>query len=288
MKKSKFLILLAALSMCVIGCNKGGGTHHDPGPDIPPDDEPIPDPGNPLTPPDGEAGFPVEAINTFLEDKSITDCVVPAIANDQAWSYKTYTYFPIIKLWTLESTTEVLYEDQYCSVLQEAEITVSDRYYERVGYAVLKNNGFPRYVFKSIGGYFVIYIAGEEYSLTQTPDGEYPYEQLDEYLDLMNVENVPPFPMIEVYEPGWKYQNAFYTEYSEWRLYTCCPDPNSPNSSNITGTALEDLYKDLLEAQGWEIDSTLYDTKGYFAYKEWVGMQFFSWNDTFRLWVYKK
>ena len=46
---------------------------------------------------------------------------------------------------------------------------------------------------------------------------------------------------------------------------------------SIIGVALEDLYKELLESEGWEIDDSKYDIKGYFATKHWVTIQFFSW-----------
>ena len=103
----------------------------------------------------------------------------------------------------------------------------------------------------------------------------------------MNVENVPETPILDLEEPGWKYTNVFYTEEQIWRLFTSYPDPNSPDNEGATGVALEDLYKELLESEGWEIDSSRYDVKGYFATKQWVTIQFFSWENLFKVWVYK-
>lgn len=313
MKPSKLLILLATFSMCVTGCNllnknsksssgsnssnnyssKTSSSSGSINPFIPssssePEDLPIPDPGDPLTPPSGVPCFPTTPINAFLEDFEITDYVIPAIADDQAWSHVRYTYFPIIKLWTLESTSGTLYEDQYLSLMEAAEVTVSNKYYETVGYAVLGTNDLPKVVFKSLGDYFVLYICAPEFDAIDTSDGGYPFAQLDEYMDLMNVENVPPFPLLDLDEPGWKYQNHFYTDVKTWRLFTSYPDPNSPDHSTTSGPALEVLYKDLLQEHGWIIDESLYDSKGYFATKEWVEIQFFSWYDTFRVWVCKK
>ena len=45
--------------------------------------------------------------------------------------------------------------------------------------------------------------------------------------------------------------------------------------------------KKLLESEGWEIDSSQYKVSGYFATKQWVTIQFFSWENLFKVWVYK-
>lgn len=324
MKANKLLILLAAFSMCVTGCdfnkkdNKASSDYTsesshssskksseeevppDPPvssePDLPPDppvssepEEPeIPEPGDPLTPPDGAAGFPRSDIDNFCYDHEITDLVVPTIADNQAWNCKSYTYFPILKLWTLETTGSIAYEDQYCSLYEDVGETVSNKYYDRVGYSILGENSVPKVVFKTHGDYFIIYINAKAYDLQETEDGRYPYEQLDEYFDMMNVENTPPFPMLELEEHSWQYKNSFYIERKEWRLFARYPDPNSPDNSNTTGPALEELYKDLLEANGWEVDSSTYDYDGYHATKEWVGIQFFSWQSYLSIWVFKK
>ena len=323
MKANKLLILLAAFSMCITGCNlnrKDNKTSSDytsqsghssskksseeevppepssSEPDLPPEpssssepEEPeIPEPGDPLTPPSGRVGFPVTEITAFCEANQITDLVIPEIANNQAWSCKSYTYFPILKIWTLETTGGIAYEDQYCSLYQDAGETVSNAYYDRVGYSILGEYSIPKVVFKTHGDYFIIYINAKAYDLQETADGCYPYEPLDEYFDMMNVENTPPFPMLELEEHSWQYKNYFYTERKEWRLFARYPDPNSPDNSGVTEPALEELYKDLLEANGWEVDSSTYDYDGYHATKEWVGIQFFSWQNYLSVWVFKK
>ena len=253
-----------------------------------PDEPQFPEPGNSLTPTNWGIGFPRDAINYFLEENEIEDYVVPDIAVDQKWSYRSYTYFPVFKLWTpIISTSEVSYEDQYRSILTDAGEEVSTLYYDTVGYSIVDKYSTPKLVFKVVGDFFVIYINAPAYDPRQLDDGGYPYEALDEYFDLMNVKNVPPFPLLEL-DPGWKYYNCFFNTEKMWKLYTGYPDPNSPDHTEVAGPALEDLYKELLEADGWDIDSSQYNSYGYFATKEWVEIQFFSWYDTFRLFVYKK
>ena len=297
MKANKLLILIAALSMCLAGCNRakqdtsGDASSESSSKTTSSESEepPFPEPGNPLTPPSGDAGFPSNAVNAFLEENTITDYPVPVIADDQAWCYKKYTYFPILKIWTLDNEDGVSYEDQYYGLFEMAEVSVTSTYYDTLGYAVMTSSGMPKVVFKTVDEYFVIYISAPEYDERNTEDGEFPTAQLIEYMDLMNIANVPSIPVLELEDPSWQYQNHFYADrHRTWRLFTCCPDYNSPNSSEPSGPALEDLYKELLEEDGWEIDATDYDTYGYYATKGWVEITFFSWDNLFKIWVYKK
>ena len=296
MKANKLLILIAALSMCLAGCNRAKqDTSGDASSESSskttsseseePEDEP---PESPLTPPTGLPGFPTGVVNAFLEQYTITDYPVPAIADDQAWGYKEYTTFPILKIWTLDNDDGVSYEEQYRGLYEMAEVDVTDVCYETIGYGVFTSSGMPKVVFKAIDDYFVIYICAPEFDDRETEDGWYPNAQLNEYMDLMNVSEAPTTPILDLDEPGWKYQNHYYSEHKTWRLFTCYPDYNSPDNSETTGPALEDLYKELLEEDGWEIDATNYDTYGYYATKGWVEIQFFSWDNLFKMWVYKK
>ena len=246
-------------------------------------------PGNSLTPPTGSTGFPQGIINAFLEENEITDYVVPTIADDQAWTTKWYSSFPILKIWTLDREYGVSFEQDYYGLYEMAGISISERYYDTIGYTILDSASKPMVAFEGIGDYFVIYICAPEYDERETEDGWYPRAQLNEYMDLMNVENVPETPILDLEEPGWKYKNTFYfdSDLEIWRLFTYYPDPNSPDNEGATGVALEVLYKELLESEGWEIDSSKYDTKGFFATKQWVKIQFFSWEGMFKVWVYK-
>ena len=249
---------------------------------------PFIEPGNSLTPPpSGSTGFPQGIIDAFLEENDITDYVIPTIADDQAWSHKWYSSFPILKLWTLDREYGVSLEDDYYGLYEMAGVSISAKYYDTVGYTILDSKNKPMVAFEGIDDYFVIYICAPEYAEAATEDGWYPRAQLNEYMDLMNIENIPETPILDLKEPGWKYQNVFYIEEQIWRLFTCYPDPNSPDNKDATGVALEDLYKELLESEGWEIDSSLYDVKGYYATKQWVTIQFFSWENLFKVWVYK-
>ena len=242
-----------------------------------------------LTLPEGDVGFPRNEVDNFLSTNSMTDSFVPTIADDQAWDFKIYSYFPIMKLWTKESTNGTLYEDQYFHILVDAGVTSSEKYYNTIGYSVLDSNNMPTVTYKSVPGYFVIYISATAYPVTPTADGAFPMDQLDEYFDLMNIENVPSFPRLSL-DTGWEYQNFFYVDKNiqSWRLFIKHEDLNSPNSSNIIDDSLEDIYKELLIADGWEINELYYASYGYYATKEWVEIQFFSWDDAFRIWVYKK
>ena len=320
MKLNKLFILLATFSMTVTGCNlfkkknlnssesmvepsesssktSSSQTPSSSQSEVPPEssssepDVPVfPDPVSPLTPPEGIIGFPSEAINSFLTVHEVTDLVIPAVAEDQTWGIKSYESIPILKIWTRESTRGTLYEDVYYSTLTSAEITFSEKYYNTIGYTILDNNGEPQLAFKSLGDYFVMYICAPNYDFIEIEDGSFPWAQLDEYFDLMNIDNVPYIPMIQV-DSNWRYKNRFYIESNAniWKMLIKCTDPNTPNSGNYNGHCLEDDYKELLEQNGWEIDDSDYDFTGYFATKEWVTIQFFSWTDStddFRVWIY--
>ena len=249
---------------------------------------PFVEPGNSLTPPpSGSTGFPQGIVDAFLEENDITDYVIPTIADDQAWAHKWYSSFPILKLWTLDREYGISFEEDYYGLYEMAGVSISERYYDSIGYTILGSTNKPKVAFEGIDDYFVIYICAPEYAETETEDGCYPRAQLNEYMDLINIKNIPETPILDLKEPGWKYQNFFYTEEQMWRLFTSYPDPNSPDNKDATGVALEDLYKELLESEGWEIDSSLYDVKGYFATKQWVTIQFFSWENLFKVWVYK-
>lgn len=304
MKVNKLLIMIAALSMCVTGCNlfkkKGNSstpessdvspssvTPSEPSSPSEPDEDVFPEPGDPLTPPQGSIGFPRDAVNTFLNANELTSYVVPAVAEDQTWGTISYTYFPILKLWTRECTTGTLYEQQYYNLLDAEGITIEDKHYDKTGYIVFDSKNRPQIAFKSAGDYFLLYICAPEYEITSTVSGAFPREQLAEYFDLMNIANMPPFPTLPL-TSGWQYQNYFYSETHMWRLFIRNDDPSTPDSENYEGRCLEDDYLELLEADGWTIDRSLYDSKGYFATKEWAEIQFFSWNNDFRLWIYKK
>lgn len=297
MKVNKLLLLIGTLAMGITGCSKSGNTtssssqssftphSHTTTSSSSSSEEEIPDPGDSLTPPTGTAGFPTEAVSAFLTTNEMTNYTVPEIAQDRVWNFINYTHFPILKMWTTDNTTGTLLEDTYYSTLTDAGYNIKNNCHDNgVGYLVNNSDSRPFLVFKSLGDYFVLYICATEYQAKSTSDGGFPYEALDESLDLQGVANVPTFPVLPL-ETGWKYRNYFYTP--NWKLCIFRDDSNAPQTLTDQVHSLEDDYKALLEDDGWEIDDTYYASAGYFARKSWVEIQFFSWQGQFSMWVYK-
>ena len=311
MKPNKILLLLGVFSMCVVGCNQKSNETSSDSPsksvissskqsettsassfewttsETSSANSSILQPGNPSYPHATINGFPTTILNVFLSYNNLTDYFVPEIANDQEWGYCMYANFPILKLWTLESTSGVSYEEQYYEIFVNANTSLTNQYYGTIGYCVV-NQLKPKVAFKSVGGYFIIYVSAPEYETKDTLDGNYPYSVLVENFDLMNYGDIPTLPHLEIGESGWRYQNFFDPNKGVWKLFAGCDDSNSPDNTEATGPALEDLCKELLESNGWTIDDHLYDNEGYFATKDSFEIQFFSWENSFRTWVYKK
>ena len=254
------------------------------------------DPGNPLTPPDGGAGFPRTAVDEFLAEHEMTEYIVPTIANDQAWSYKKYETLPVMKLWTSEDVANPTLEEQYYVMMCDVDMGPDSSHYDTVGYGVYRNSE-PLILFQTIEiedenpdtqeGYFVIYLAAPEIDIAPTEDGCFPLFMLSEYFDIMNIANTPSFVLPPV-ETGWEYQLHFYPEVGYWKLFLRVSDPHSPDGEDYNHDAIEDLYIPLLEDDGWEIDTSLYDSYGYYARKKWAEIQFFSWEGVFKFWIYKQ
>ena len=317
MKANKLLILLAVLSMCVTGCNqkRNKSSSDFPSKSITPIDsfEPINSSKSEISseellsssepfvsssseiasssnPYPHKDGFPSVVLNAFLTNNDLTDTFyyfIPEIADDQEWSYCMYSNFPILKLWTKDNTSGVSYEEQYYNIFVDAGKSITNRHYSTIGYCFVKDLS-PTVAFKSVDGYFYIWVSAPAWDVKDTLDGEYPLFELAENFDLMNYGSLPSFPILELEEPAWRYQNFFDANKGVWKLFAGCDDLNSPDNTERTGTSLEDLYKELLESNGWTIDAHLYDNEGYFASKDTLEIQFFSWDNSFRTWVYKK
>ena len=292
MKPTKLLLLLASLSLCIVGCAKqtNSSSAREYSSIITSSSEPDPEPDeptSPLTPPTGQVGFPSEAIAAFYAENDIDEYYVPEIAENQAWSYKTYTYTPIMKLWTLESQDEISYEDAYCELYNETSITIKNKFYNTLGYAILNSDNMPELAFKTIGDYFVLYLVAPEYEFRQMEDGRFPLEVVYECLDLMDVSQTPVFPLPPV-EEGWIYQIHFYLEVGCWKPCIKVVDPQTPDQPGYDHNAIEDYYLPYLEEDGWTIDISSYDYDGYHAIKTWVEITFFSWDGEFRIFVFKK
>lgn len=306
MKKSKLLFLLAALTLVISGCNAGGKESNN-GSSYKTDSsttsssltsesesesessssEEQTEPISEITPPEGEAGFPTEAVSNFLSVRGLTDYIIPAVAENRVWGVQTYGFAPFLKIWTTNVGTigTNAFEDRYKNLLEAKGQTVETKYYTHAGYCVMEGN-IPKMSFKTFEDYFVIYVYDIKIVEAELVGGSFPIDQIREFLELMNFKNVPIIPTPQG-EGNWHYTFSFAGA-NGWYIGLRVADSNAPQDYYPTGNAIEDAYKDVLIANGWEIDDTDYLAHGYWATKNGFGMQFFSWKDSFRLNIYQE
>ena len=300
MKANKLLVLLAALSLGLSACNKSGDEKDskdgpttesaEPGEsgeqptesgEHPTESEGQPEEDDFLYPYLDEGtstGFPLEKLQLFLETYDM-DLQVPAIGADTIeWSWYSYSnngQYPVFELDAKDEGTigTDSLEDIFCEALKDLyEIDSTD--YDSSGYRVLDADDEAIMQWYTYEQSFHFWIYGPDYNYP--PTDEFPYEIMQKiYNHYYGLK--PEFPL-PVSENEWYY--GIEREYQSYYGYAYTLD-----DGEIGVNSIEDVYKGVLEEDGWQIDDALYDDDGYYAYKAEICIQFFSWDGEFYFYI---
>ena len=133
-------------------------------------------------------------------------------------------------------------------------------------------------------GVQIIIVTGEGYIATvsvtvNAPRTAFPTSALEEFLTGKKIDDViVPSP---VSRAKWTY----YVMNNREDPYFCA----SVRDTGINGeNVIEDAYTELLASCEWEIDSSDYETNGYFAYCKDVRINYYNYVDRFIIYVYAK
>ena len=234
-------------------------------------------------------GFPTQAVETFLTTYNM-DLYIPEVANTQTWNYEAgldTENYAVLYLWT-EDSGEIgvdSLEDQYKALLEEAGVEVDDSLYNYYGYVVWDENDNLQFCFYTYKYEFDIIVYGPEVPRKQYD--EFPVEVLNEFFELVGTTAEIPAPVSEYTWIAGIDEDDDIGQY----FWAETQDDGSPyfddDDSFVPGdNAIEDAYKEALETAGWTIDDSEYDDSGYYADKDGVVINFFSWAEEFTIYIY--
>ena len=311
MKINKLLVLLAALSLGLSACNKSGDekeSKDDPATESaepgesgeqPTESESQPvdsesQPGGDESEPEEEydfvypfleegtkTGFPVEELQTFLTTYHM-DIELPSFgADDLSWEWHSYLLNGSTPAFELDANDEGTIgtdslEDVLLALLTEAGFEVDSSDYDNSGYKIVYDNNDTMIHWYTYNGAFCFWLYAEEF--INEPTTEFPYEILQK-IHNHYFGYKPEFPL-PVGGDEWYYgverDDQSYYGYA----YTL-------DNGEIGVNSIEDVYKVALEENGWHIDATQYDEDGYYASKDNVLIQFFTWDGEFDFYLYE-
>ena len=303
MKFNKLFILLAALTLGLSACNKGGKEEGPSTPDsgesqpagdesepVGEDSELMGDESEPeeqdiVWPLFGEGtvtGFPSSEIEEFLSYYG-DQYEVPAIgAEDVEWSYSIYVSggYPAIYLYAVDNGEIGVdsYEDVLLGLLTEAGVTVDDSYYDDSGYVVWGPSNEVQMMFYSINGVFTLYAFSDVQLECFGTAAEMPREVIEKfYAHYFNME-VEGLVLPESAE-DWSFGVDY--DIDGYYFYGITAD-----EGELGVDAIEDVYKVALTEAGWEVDDSQYDSDGYYARKDGATILFYSWEGEFDIYLY--
>lgn len=297
MKVNKLLVLLATLSLGLSACNEGGDkkeSKDEPTTESAEPGESGEQPGGDESGPEEEddfvypfleegtkTGFPAAELQTFLTTYHMYIELPPFGADDLSWEWHSYLLNGSTPAFELDAQDEGTIgtnslEDVLLALLTEAEFEVDSSDYDKSGYKIVYDNNDTMMLWYTYNGAFHFWLYAEEF--INEPTTEFPYEIIrkihNHYFGYK-----PEFPL-PVGGDEWYYgverDDQSYYGYA----YTL-------DNGEIGVNSIEDVYKAALEEDGWNIDATKYDEDGYYASKDNVLIQFFTWDGEFDFYLFE-
>lgn len=224
-----------------------------------------------------KTGFPAAELQSFLTSQNLTTRV-PSPMSNTVWTNEvvtedgdTYFYATTEDKGTLGIDA---IEDTYKAKLISDGWTIDADYYDLAGYYADK--GDVTLEFFTYDGSFEFYASAASSGSSGEESDTFPATQLQAFLTSEGLATTVPSP-----NGGSKW--TYYTDSDDSGNYFFA---KTDDTGTPTTDAIEDTYKAQLTTAGWTIDDSAYDEDGYYANKGDVEIQFYSYNDEFKMWVY--
>ena len=222
--------------------------------------------------------FPAEALKSFLTSEGVS-VTVPSPVSSGEWTYKVeeddeYGNSFIASVSDSGTVGTDSIEDTYTALLQGTSgWTVSDDYYEYIGYVAFKDNVQLCYCTEEGVFNFEAY----KYEAAQYEESTtFPATALQAFLTSEGLKTTVP---AATGASSWRY--AALSDEDGNYFAISAEDNGTPGKD-----AIEDTYKVTLQGAGWTIDDSDYEEYGYYADKGDVEIQFYSYDGEFDMYVY--
>lgn len=222
--------------------------------------------------------FPAQALKQFLTSEGV-NVTVPSPVSSGEWTYKVegdeeYGYSFVASVADSGTVGTNSIEDTYTALLQGTSgWTVSDEYYEYIGYVAFKDNVQLCYCTEEGAFNFEAY----KYEAAQYEESTtFPATALQAFLTSEGLKTTVP---AATGASSWRYAALSDEEGNYFAI--SAEDNGTPGKD-----AIEDTYKVTLQGDGWTIDDSEYEEYGYYADKGDVGIQFYSYDGEFDMYVY--
>lgn len=221
-------------------------------------------------------GFPANIVESFADFYDL-EISIPSLGDETIeWDYYASDYDGSAYLNLIADDNDELigtnsFEDQMKAALEDSGITVSDDNYDDVGYEAVLQDGLTTVSFYTYFDMFSFYINGPVVFSQST---SFPSERFAQFLNFYGFPSDTPTPSSS---NEWNY--AVTTDGENYTFEAYCADDGT-----IGTDSTEDAYKATLLEAGFEIDDSEYDNEGYFATKDDLFVQFFSYDGEFDIW----